>query len=210
MATIGLLYVGAVLLLNGLVLLEVINLRAAAPLNLFVGTLQCLIPTMLIIQADNDPGLLLQASGLYLFGFTYLYVGIVGLSGLDPTGIGWFSLFVSVVATIYAWISVTLLDESLFGVLWLSWALLWALFFMLFALDRKRIQKFTGWSTILLSQPTCTIPALALLVGYKPPPAAAAVAAVTVLGLVGLAAALSLRSPGNPALATTNNLAHAE
>ncbi|QSE86933.1 transporter [Rhodococcus sp. WS4] len=210
MATIGLLYVGAVLLLNGLVLLEVITLRAAAPLNLFVGTLQCLIPTMLIIQADNDPGLLLQASGLYLFGFTYLYVGIAGLSGLDPTGIGWFSLFVSVVASVYAWISFTLLDDSLFGVLWLSWALLWALFFMLFALGRTRIQKFTGWTTILLSQPTCTIPALALLAGYQPPPATAAVSAVAVLGLVGIAAAVSARSSVKPALATRNNFAHAE
>ncbi len=32
--------------------------------------------------------------GLYLFEFTYLYVGIVNLADLEPEGLGWFSLFV--------------------------------------------------------------------------------------------------------------------
>jgi hypothetical protein len=193
-ASIGLLYVGAVLLLNGLALLGVITLRVAAPLNLFVGALQCIIPTVLIAQAHNDSGVLLQASGLYLFGFTYLYVGIAGLADLEAVGIGWFSLFVSAAAIIYAFVSVAKLDDYLFGVLWLSWSLLWALFFVLFALKRSGIQAFTGWTTVLVGQATCTIPALALLVGYQPTQASALLLAISVVVLLGVAAVLSRRT----------------
>jgi hypothetical protein len=80
MLTVGLLYVGAVLFLNGLLLIGVVEGRSAAPLNLFVGALQVVTPTYLIFTAAGDPQQIAQqilvASGLYLFGFTYLYVGI--------------------------------------------------------------------------------------------------------------------------------------
>ena len=39
MGSVGLLYVGAVLVINGLMLLGVVEARSAAPLNLFVGGL---------------------------------------------------------------------------------------------------------------------------------------------------------------------------
>ncbi|WP_158168909.1 AmiS/UreI family transporter [Mycolicibacterium smegmatis] len=191
MSAIGLLYVGAVLLLNGLVLLGVITLRSAAPMNLFVGTLQCVVPTILMVQAGADGALLLQAAGLYLFGFTYLFVGIAGFAGLDVVGIGWFSLFVAVTALTYAVVSAYRLDDVFSAVLWLSWALLWGLFFLLFALDRTTIEVFTGWSTILLGQATCTFPAIALLLGFQPTRMWALALAVTVAALVGLAALLS-------------------
>ncbi|MGW0160231.1 AmiS/UreI family transporter [Mycobacterium sp. NPDC003323] len=195
MSNVGLLYVGAVLLLNGLSLLGIISLRAAAPMNLFVGALQCVIPTTLILQAGADSALLLQASGLYLFGFTYLYVGVAGLTGLDLRGLGWFSLFVAVAALSYAVVSAYVVRDLFSAVLWLSWALLWGLFFVLFALERTAVTAFTGWSTILLSQATCTVPALSLLAGFRPTPGATVTLAATVVVLVGVAAALSRRAP---------------
>ncbi|MGE0217041.1 AmiS/UreI family transporter [Mycolicibacterium sp.] len=194
MSNIGLFYVGAVLLLNGLSLLGVITLRAAAPMNLFVGALQCVIPTVLMLQADNDGTLLVQASGLYLFGFTYLFVGIAGLTGLDLHGLGWFSLFVAVAAVSYAGVSAYALGDLFSVVLWLSWALLWGLFFLLFALNRTAVQTFTGWSTVLLSQATCTVPAMALLAGYQPTQTGTVTLAGTVVILIGVAAALSRRA----------------
>ena len=42
-----------------------------------------------------DADTILAASGIYLFGFTYLYVGIASLMNLGFEGIGWFSLFVA-------------------------------------------------------------------------------------------------------------------
>lgn len=95
MGSVGLLYVGAVLFVNGLMLLGVVPPKSAAVLNLFVGALQCVVPTAMLIQADGDTGTILAASGLYLFGFTYLYVGIGNLANLDPRGVGWFSAFVA-------------------------------------------------------------------------------------------------------------------
>ncbi len=52
MGAVGLLYVGAILFLNGAMLLGWIDGKSAAPLNVFVGFLQVVTPTYLIINAD--------------------------------------------------------------------------------------------------------------------------------------------------------------
>ncbi|QWF83923.1 AmiS/UreI family transporter [Amycolatopsis sp. CA-230715] len=194
MANVGLLYVGAVLLVNGLMLLGRVPAKSAAVLNLFVGGLQCVTPTVLIIQASGDADGILAASGLYLFGFTYLYVGIVNLAGLEPEGIGWFSCFVAVAAVVYAGISFWHNGDPVFGVIWLSWALLWTLFFLVLGLGIERLTRFTGWVTALLSMPTCAVPAfLGLTGGYRSDGGLAALAAVVGVALVGLAALLATR-----------------
>ena len=64
-----------------------------------------LTPTYLIFTADGDPDKILAASGIYLFGFTYLYVGIGLLAGLDTTGVGYFSLFVAIAALGYSYVN---------------------------------------------------------------------------------------------------------
>src|SRR3712207_951305 len=102
MGAVGLLYVGAVLVVNGLMLVGRVDARAAALINLFVGALQVFTPTYLIVTSGGDPAAILFASGIYLFGFTYLYVGINLLANLDGTGLGWFSAFVAVCAVVYA------------------------------------------------------------------------------------------------------------
>ncbi|SDU41342.1 AmiS/UreI family transporter [Amycolatopsis keratiniphila] len=168
MGNVGLLYVGAALMINGLMLLGRIPPRSAAVLNLFVGALQCVTPTVLIVQAGGDRDAILAASGLYLFGFTYLYVGIANLADLTPEGIGWFSLFVAGAAVVYAGIAFWHDGDPVFGVIWLSWALLWTLFFLVLGLGKERLTRFTGWTALLLSQPTCTVPAFLGLTGVYP------------------------------------------
>jgi putative amide transporter protein len=162
---VGLLYVGAVLFVNGLMLLGRVPARSAAVLNLFVGALQCVVPTVMLIQNPADPVTTLAASGLYLFGFTYLYVGIVNLSDLEPEGLGWFSLFVSGAAVVYSVLSFTVSGDPVFGVIWLSWAVLWLLFFLVLGLRRDDLTRFTGWAVTLLSLPTCALPAFLALTG---------------------------------------------
>lgn len=166
MGTVGLLYVGAVLFVNGLMILGKVEPRAAAVLNLFVGTLQVVTPTVLIIQAGADPTAILAASGLYLFGFTYLYVGIGLLAGLDTTGVGYFSLFVAIAAVGYAWANFAVLESNPFGVIWLYWAFLWGLFFVLLGLKHDGIARYTGWVTTIQGWVTAAIPAYLLLTGY--------------------------------------------
>ncbi|OKH68786.1 AmiS/UreI family transporter [Mycolicibacterium sp.] len=192
MGSVGLLYVGAVLFVNGLMLLNIVPARSAAILNLFVGALQCVLPTIMLVMADGDAAATLAASGLYLFGFTYLYVGIVNIAGLEPEGIGWFSLFVAGGAVVYAGLSFTVVDDPVFGVIWLSWAVLWLLFFLVLGLHRDQLARFTGWSVVLLSQPTCTLPAFLMLSGhYRSTPGIAAIWALGFIVLFAIAKALS-------------------
>ncbi|MCW4352155.1 AmiS/UreI family transporter [Hoyosella sp. YIM 151337] len=194
MGNVGLLYVGAVLLVNGLMLLGAVPSRSAAALNLFVGALQCVIPTVLLIQSAGAPDAVLAASGLYLFGFTYLYVGINTLAGLDPQGLGWFSLFVAVAAGVYSVLSFTVTADPVFGVIWLAWALLWTLFFLVLGVGRTELTRFTGWAVVLLSQPTCTIPAfLGLANRYTASADAAWLAAASFAILLATAALLARR-----------------
>jgi hypothetical protein len=209
MGLVGLLYVGAVLFINGLLLIGVVEGRAAAPINLFVGALQVVTPTYLIFTANNDPIVILSASGLYLFGFTYLYVGIGLLAGLDTTGVGWFSLFVAVTALGYSYANFAILDNRPFGVIWLYWAFLWALFFVLLGLKHEWLQSYTGWVTIIQSWVTAAIPAFLLLTDmWRNEDAIAiglAVGGVLVFGA--LYALIHPRAPGAPA-ATPAPTAH--
>lgn len=197
MGSVGLLYVGAVLFLNGLMLLGAVPPRSAAILNLFVGALQCVIPTAMLLQAGTDTGVVLAASGLYLFGFTYLYVGIGNLADLDPRGVGWFSAFVATAAVVYSLVSFTVVHDPVFGVIWLAWAGLWTLFFLVLGTGRDDLARFTGWTALLLSQPTCTLPAFLALTGHAPTsPGLAALWAVGLALLVAIAAVLGLPAAG--------------
>jgi hypothetical protein len=201
MGSVGLLYVGAVLFVNGLLLIGVVEARSAAPINLFVGALQVVTPTYLIFTAAGDPQAVLSASGLYLFGFTYLYVGINLLAGLDTTGVGWFSLFVAVMALGYSYANFAILADRPFGVIWLYWAFLWALFFIVLGLKHESFTRYTGWVTIIQSWVTAAIPAFLLLTDLWRNENAIAIglAAGGVLVFGALYAFVHPRAPGAPA-----------
>jgi hypothetical protein len=171
MAAVGLLFVGVVLIVNGLMLLGVVDARSAGPLNLFVGALQVLTPTYLIFAAGlNNPDAVLAAAGIYLFGFTYLYVGINLLWNLDGTGLGWYSIFVTACALVIAALnfthyhSIAAFDTG-FGAIWLYWAFLWALFWVVLGLKREEWTRYTGAIAIVAGIFTATIPAFLLLTG---------------------------------------------
>jgi hypothetical protein len=163
---VGLLYVGAVLFLNGVMILGKIDAKAGAVFNLFVGALQVITPTYLIFTANGDANTILNASGIYLFGFTYLYVGITLLAGLDSTGVGWFSLFVAAAAVGYSFANFRVLKDQPFGVIWLYWAFLWFLFFLLLGLKLEGLNAYVGWVTAIEGIVTAAIPAFLILSGY--------------------------------------------
>jgi hypothetical protein len=166
MGTVGLLYVGGVLFINGMMLLGKIEPRAAAIFNLFVGALQVITPTVLIITANGKTDQILSASGLFLFGFTYLYVGIGLLGGFDTTGVGYYSLFVAIMALGFSFANFRILNDSPFGVIWLYWSFLWLLFFLLLGLKHDHLAHYTGWVTAIQGWVTGAIPAYFLLTGY--------------------------------------------
>lgn len=165
MGSVGLLYVGAVLFLNGMMLLGLVEARSAAPLNIFVGVLQVVTPTYLIFTADGDADVILSASGLYLFGFTYLYVAFNLFGGLDGTGLGYFSAFVAICALVYSALNFTRFDDAAFGVIWLYWAFLWTLFFLLLGRGMDGLGRYTGAVAAIQGWVTGAIPAFLLLAG---------------------------------------------
>jgi hypothetical protein len=72
MAHVGLVFVGLFLFINGLVSLSRIPARSAAVLNLMVGGVQILLPTLIMVQAGSDTLMVNGAWPSYLFGMTYL------------------------------------------------------------------------------------------------------------------------------------------
>jgi putative amide transporter protein len=165
MGSVGLLYVGAVLFVNAMMLLGRVEARAAAVLNLFVGTLQVVLPTIALVMAGDHLPAITAAAGVYLFGFTYLYVGVGLLTGLDTTGVGWFSLFVSLSALVFSAVNFFDLRDHPFGVIWLCWSFLWFLYFLVLGLKREELTRYTGWVTLVQAAGTTTLPAFLLLTG---------------------------------------------
>jgi hypothetical protein len=150
-----------------MMLLGWVDPKSAAPLNFFVGALQVVTPTYLIFTANGNTDQILAASGLYLFGFTYLYVAINLLAGLDSTGGGFFFLFVAVCALVFAGLNFWRVGfgDTAFGVIWLNWAFLWTLFFILLGLKVDSIARYTGAVAAIQGWVTGTIPAFLLLSG---------------------------------------------
>lgn len=165
MASVGLLFVGAVLFINGVMLLGWIDARSAAPMNFFVGGLQIITPIYLIFTANGDADVILAASGLFLFSFTYLYVAVNLTFDLDGTGLGYFCLFVAVTALVFSALNFTRFGDPAFGVIWLYWAFLWTLFFVLLGRKREGIGRYTGAVCAIQGWVTAWVPALLLLTG---------------------------------------------
>src|ERR1700727_1511627 len=164
MSDVGLMFVGAVLFINGLLLLGKVDAKSAAVFNLFVGALQTAIPFYLIATAPNTSDILLDA-GIFLFGFTYLYVGISNLAGQQPLGLGWYSAWVAIMAAAFGITNIVKFHDPTIGLLWLQWSVLWALFWLVLAMGVTRLTAPAGWLTLILSFTTCTIPGFLLLLG---------------------------------------------
>lgn len=194
MSAVGLIYVGIVLVINGIMLLGWLTPREAAPLNLFVGALQVFTPTYLIIIAAGDAEQTFAASGIYLFGFTYLWVGINAVKEYSNRGFGWFALLVALCATVYSVESFVRADDAGFGVIWALWAILWFLFFLVLGIGRENLGPATGFYTAVIGVVTTVAALMVLLNSWSGGWIVAAV--VAVVGLL----ALVVSAPASKAL----------
>lgn len=190
---------GAALLINGLTMLGRIPLRDSAVFSLLIGTTQLVLGAVYLGAAGGgDPGLLPAASGMILFGLTYVYVGVDALLQLGSKGLGWFSGLVGVFGILLA--ATGFSDDPLLSVLWLSWAFLWILFFVRLALGCEGLAPFIGWALVLTSQVTATIPAFLGLVGRWPYDRGIAMGTAAAVGVLLVAAGgLGLRKNQGPA-----------
>lgn len=159
MLGVSLLYVGAVLMCNGLGRLTGIDGKSVAVIDFFVGFLSVFINLLSIIQGDYYSA----ATGL-LFGFTYLFIALNAVFDLDGRVLGWFSLFVAVTAVPCAVLCLTRDNDPIFFVIWLLWALLWFAIFLESVLN-KNLGKFVPVLLVLEGIVTGWIPGFLLLTG---------------------------------------------
>ncbi|NDP64214.1 AmiS/UreI family transporter, partial [Polaromonas sp.] len=126
-------YVGAVLILNGLWMLERISDWEIWVINLFVGVISLLASFRQAFGADADAASVKAAALSLLFSLTYLWLAANRFSDVDGRGLGWFSLFVAITALPVA---ADILrgaqntGDVWLGLSWAAWAVLWLLFFL--------------------------------------------------------------------------------
>ncbi len=199
MGDVGLLLIGAVLLVNGLGLLGHGSGRSGAPLNLLVGGAQLVLPTLGLVLEHGDPTAPARYAPVYLFGFTYVWVGVDALRGDSGKAFGLFSGFVAVVAVVEGLLS--LRTDPAFAASWWLWALMWGGFFALQGLGATRLggaslPAVLGWLLIIGGQLSATLPGLLRLEGAWPGGRGWFVALVLVAAGVGVALAWVLGRAG--------------
>ena len=158
-----LLYVGAVLVVNGIWLIGgtrdeasalYIQGREVAVLNVFTGFVGLVTATTLLVQGNRDGDLATVRGGglILLFAFTYLWVAANAFLNAGGRAFGWYCLFVAVTAIPAGILTLDTgggADAAVYlGISWFAWAVLWFLFFLLLALDRP-VAKITGALAII-------------------------------------------------------------
>ena len=95
MLGVCLLFVGIVLINNGMCTLYHVDGKSTAIMNIFTGGLSLFINFVNLVQGNYAAG-----TGL-LFCFTYLFVALSKFLKADPIPFAWFSTFVAVNAVIF-------------------------------------------------------------------------------------------------------------
>lgn len=164
MGFVGLFLSGAVLFLNSLMLLGKADGKSVGIFNIFIGTIQIIIPFYLMVGSGQDHWELYNDASIFLFGLTYLYVGFTLWKGLEGSGLGWFSLWVAVIGIVYTITSFIHFHNVVNALTWGMWAFLWFLFFLSNALNKK-IDHYIGRVAFVQSWVTLTMPALLYFLG---------------------------------------------
>ncbi len=160
MVGVMLLYVGAVLLVNGMGGLDRVEGRSMAVMNFMVGGLALVASLLQLIRAESTQDFFVVAT-FFLFTFTYLYVAISIWFELDMRGFGWFCFFVAI-TTVPCSLVAFQGGDLRFGAFWLIWGVLWYMFYLA-NVPGKDMGKLLPFATIGVGVFTCWIPGLLIL-----------------------------------------------
>lgn len=163
---LSLLYVGAVLTLNGLWLLGHIGDREIVVVNVASGIVTFCVSLYLAFGLA-DPGATRAAALTLLFTVTYFWVAHNRLATVDGRGLGWFSLFVVITVVPVALSTLTTATTGVdmwMGWNWVGWAVVWFMYFLLLTL-KMPILKLTGAATLAAGLLTGWLPAVLILEG---------------------------------------------
>lgn len=167
MLGVVLLYVGIVLINNGIARLTDVDAKSASVMNLFTGGLSIIANIITIVHGDfmliGDIGDFYSAATGLLFGFTYLYVAVNSIFNLDPRLYGWYSLFVAINSVPAAWIEFYVNGDWRMAVIWILWGILWLTGFIENVL--KKHLSFVPYLAIFEGIATAWIPGFLILTG---------------------------------------------
>jgi hypothetical protein len=143
-----------------------ISAKSVIPMNIFVAAIQIsAVIRIMWFMPDATMADFSLAAAILLFSFTYLYVAATQAFNLDPKGLGWYCLPVSVFAVPLGVFDLPVLGVGM-AILWWMWASLWFMFFGLLA-QGWNIGKATTWWTLINGIATGSA-AFAVLNGYGP------------------------------------------
>mgnify|MGYP004467347885 CR=1 FL=1 len=166
-----LLYVGMVLISNGLATIEGIKDKSLVVMNLFTGGLSLILNIVALswgIIADKPASWFYASATGLLFAFTYLYVALNTLFDLDQRLYGWYSLFVainSIPAGLLCFANYG--GNWIYGLIWWAWGSLWLTGFLQNNLNWQ-IGRFSGWLSLIEGIVTAWIPGFLMLVNRWP------------------------------------------
>ena len=160
MLGVCLLFVGIVLINNGMCNLYKLDGKATAVMNLLTGGLSVFINAVNLVMGNYYAA----GTGL-LFGFTYLFVAFMKLWNLNPIPFAWFSTFVAINALVFGTIE-GIAGSTALGItaIWYLWAVLWGTSFVEDILHKK-LGKFVPALQIFEGIVTAWIPGLLMLIG---------------------------------------------
>ncbi len=166
MLGVCLLFVGIVLINNGLCILFKIDGKSAAIMNLFVGGLSVFINFVSLVRGDYYAA----GTGL-LFGFTYLFVALNNIFSLDTRPFAIFSTFVAINAVVFGAIegitgsnALGISPDRRWAAIWWMWAILWGTAFFTDIL-KKDLGKFVPILQVIEGVITAWIPGIMILTG---------------------------------------------
>ncbi|HFD3573387.1 AmiS/UreI family transporter [Enterococcus hirae] len=166
-----LLYVGIVLISNGLYRLYELKDQSLVVMNYFTGGLGLILNIGSILigvsTGKTNEWFYGSATGL-LFAFTYLYTAINKTFNLDQRLYGWYSLFVSINAIPAGFLCLYGYGgNTLYGLIWWLWGFLWLTGFIENILG-KNLGKLVGYISIIEGIITAWIPGMLMLLGLWP------------------------------------------
>lgn len=165
----SLLYVGVVLFINGLTLLNRMNRKESFLANLFVGIVTFLVSFQFVFSETATPDTIKSGALSFLFSLTYLWVAFNAYGDINPQkGLGYYCLFVAITAIP---VSVELFDSAVSywdfwsALSWFLWSLLWFSYFLNLVCGGLS-NRFLGFFTLVIAIITAWIPGYLMVTGY--------------------------------------------
>ena len=166
MLGVCLLFVGIVLINNGICTLYKVDGKSAAVMNILTGGLSLFINFVNLVQGNYYAA----GTGL-LFCFTYLFVAVNKIYHLNPIPFAWFSTFVAINALIFGTLegfagipSLGIEPDVRWAAIWYLWAILWGTSFVEDIMGKK-LGKFVPVLQVFEGVVTAWIPAVLMLTG---------------------------------------------